>query len=1293
MSAAKKPSSGRGKTVPHGQAEISPDQRKVTIEVDGELRVFYLSDGEVWFSYWAIATQKERTQEFLERALKQDVLCSREEQFKRQAINAMWLASLPAKKRLEKYYICLFAHFLPRGGFCIDEDQVLLESTLPKKLWHPGSTGVVTINFPDNSWHGDLPGIGSHDLNDLFAYVHGISTEEVRKLREEFDDILDAHLRSRGCRLPGRDSEDDDDALDPASAEDHALLEDLLRERVEDWPEEVASERNYEKSSGSEWRWGDSGRLRLIVSGHRKGNWNYFGTDERGGPLEFIARERECSPDEAFQWASEFVGGKKPAPDPKREKRRAEREAQAKAEEAAQRERKAQGAYNLARQTIALDGTIGERYLTETRRIPKPEQGWPITTRYHPISHSVLLIATTADTIITGVQRIFLTPDGKKIEKKSNGVFAGAAVKLPGDPVKPLHVSEGPETGLSVWAATESETHLTLGSMANYRPPNDGRRVVFCRDRDLEFSDSDLSFNKGMGAWARAGREFVIASPYDKFISKDEKDFNDLLQKEGIEAVCARINQAQAPRAPVTRLTLAEGRAAVATAFGQFFERVRAGNTEATTFTKDGPDIRTMVVDAIRVDLGVGKSTEALRQAAKFLAALREKNDNRAVGFAVPTLKLAEELAATFNAQGSGLLAAVRRGRRAPDPEAEGETMCRNLKAVEKAREVHAEVDTACCKNRKKKCPLYDLCGTQKQKRRRADIWFFAHPTLFGAKPEELGELACLIIDESPWESGLIGVSGPPLELPLDALREKDEIINDEYDTAQLRKARDAVLNALEDAPDGPVSRENLKAGLTNDIVHLAQGFEWRRKVKPLMTPDMSAEERTRAAEAAARNKTIGRCVLMWKAMEHLLRTFTLKEGEREKLGVITDWSKYDFIEASGRLSLGRSKDGARVLRIKGVREITQGWQKPTMLMDATMNPALLKHFWPLVKVKADVRVATPHQHVRQIIDRGFSKSSLRPATEGETLTGDDLKKQARRDANRGDLNALITKLAQRYPAGRVLVVMQKAIEESIGPLPASVETAHHNNVAGRDEWGPQPARDGKPADPGVACLIVVGCTNPTMMTIEHMAEGLTGRVTEPRPSNSKTRLRDWPRLCAEREMAGGGIVYGAARRHWNTTAEAVRWQINEAQLLQIIGRCRGVSRTEANPVDVWLLTDVPLPVPVEEVVRMADLIPGMDEMMLREGGIAFENSRDAVRVYPQLWKTAAAAQKARQREEADKRLETYSSIGLSASSWVYRKTGAGQKTYRALIDQTRVPDAAAKLAALLGPLALCRLV
>ena len=77
---------------------------------------------------------------------------------------------------------------------------------------------------------------------------------------------------------------------------------------------------------------------------------------------------------------------------------------------------------------------------------------------------------------------------------------------------------------------------------------------------------------------------------------------------------------------------------------------------------------------------------------------------------------------------------------------------------------------------------------------------------------------------------------------------------------------------------------------------------------------------------------------------------------------------------------------------------------------------------------------------------------------------------------------------------------------------------------------------------------------------------------------------------------------------------------------MQIVGRGRGVNRTEMDPLDVLVLTDAPLPIPVAHTLQAADLAPNLADLMLAAAGVVFDNAADASTAYPHLWATRNAA-------------------------------------------------------------------
>src|SRR4051812_12983743 len=132
----------------------------------------------------------------------------------------------------------------------------------------------------------------------------------------------------------------------------------------------------------------------------------------------------------------------------------------------------------------------------------------------------------------------------------------------------------------------------------------------------------------------------------------------------------------------------------------------------------------------------------------------------------------------------------------------------------------------------------------------------------------------------------------------------------------------------------------------------------------------------------------------------------------------------------------------------------------------------------------------------------------------------------------------------------RVLLAAQQQVEARlIGMgLPDGVQTTHHNATAGIDSW--------KDIDQ----LQTYGRTAPGPQEVEHLAAALTGEAL---PLSAPGRWYQQERGAIT--MADGTDRSMAIDRHWHPVAEAARWAICEGQLIQIIGRARGVNRTAAD--------------------------------------------------------------------------------------------------------------------------------
>ena len=102
---------------------------------------------------------------------------------------------------------------------------------------------------------------------------------------------------------------------------------------------------------------------------------------------------------------------------------------------------------------------------------------------------------------------------------------------------------------------------------------------------------------------------------------------------------------------------------------------------------------------------------------------------------------------------------------------------------------------------------------------------------------------------------------------------------------------------------------------------------------------------------------------------------------------------------------------------------------------------------------------------------------------------------------------------------------------------------------------------------------------------------------------------------------------------HPDEGAEALRWLACEAEIVQAFYRARPLSRTWDNPLTVYVVTNVCLPIPVDQTRTWEQMQPTLTQlMMLDSDGIATSSPTDASVMFPELFKNADAAKKALQR-------------------------------------------------------------
>jgi len=995
------------------------------------------------------------------------------------------------------------------------------------------------------------------------------------------------------------------------------------------------------KRTRAEMRWGRKGSLVVKISGPRRGSFRSWEEDRGGSMLDAIAFAQDIPIAEAVQWGRRWLG----EDDRLRPARRGRPVVEDIDAEETHRIEQVRRIWSQAR---PIPGTAGETYLKSRGIGPN---AWPESIRW---AGNMLVFASTSPVgELTALQRIYINSDGTpKIEdgqkvKRSLGPGRGGAVCFPGETDGHLCLAEGPETALSVWYATGFETWAALGAIGkvDLSPVPIDRTVIVCKDDDAKNAPSRKALRDAIRKWRAAGRTVLEVLPFE-LSRRDKSDMNDSLVEHGPRYIRERIEKVldSNPSQTTHGLHLMEARKMLARATGDAFE-------ELWQRKADKPAL------VLKVGIGLGKTREALASAVQWVAEGRGP-----VVYAVPTHHLSAELLARTEKeiahQKADITVAVWRGREAEGP-ATGETMCQDIETVKAVQAVGGNPQDLVCEKNGRQCPYFSSCPYQAQRRQRADIWLVAHHALFTQKPEAIPEPSLLVIDESFWRAGLRGIDGHPVIVA------KDQLATTPYKTkavggydifgtadldATLTPIRRRLLKAIGSTPSqtaegvpinggAPLTRESLvEAGLTHDQAIQAGKLEWRRKVDVGGFPGMDAKARRKVLLAAAINKDIPRMARMW----------------REVAGILDGCA-----ETSGRLSVEdiEDKDAGgryRAIRLRWREDIKEGWRAPTLHIDATVDLDLVRPYFPRAELRADIKAATPHQRVTQHYDKTFSKASLAHDEKAVEKLWSWVRAQA------------------FQKGGRWLVVSQKVVEDLIrssGEVPAFIELAHHNAISGRDRWK------------YVDHLVVIGRTQPPPQTVAHIAGALTGRYVEP-----LTGEDGWyPATMRTLQAKDGKAVTVETDQHPDPLAERIRAAVCEDELVQIIGRGRGVNRTAVNPLEVIVLGNVP----IGETDELQPLrSPSLDDHLVAAGSVWLSNSADMAEAYGRtVWAIERNRESGRGGPTVSYRYSLYENVGPPRTV-TYQRKGSGRKLAQALYDPRIVHDIEAWLVKRLGPLA-----
>ncbi len=1051
--------------------------------------------------------------------------------------------------------------------------------------------------------------------------------------------------------------------------------------------------------SADEWRWGRKGSLSLVMSGERVGLWFDHELGQGGSFTDLVAHHQRMGRREALEWISSRVGVQLPSSGvpgrthaaepfllslassrPKAEPARDEAPAKSAAERATR-------IWNHAEPASADHPYLLAKQVT------------PLALRVDAQGRLIVPLQD-AEGVLHSLE--FISADGGKRylaggAKRGHFAVVGQEPAPLSTPEGPILVCEGWATGASLCVAT-GHTVIAAMDAGNLLPVAEALRSRFPEADLVIVADNDDKPGRKTNPGVEAARKVSAAVDARLATPPVPGDANDLCCASGAGAVVALVSGAArlpqpGPTYAEPALSVDEARASLADAISRFMEDVRhwwSGVDEPailTPQTGDGEASRHPYFDfndvqmpppllGLPVDVGLGKTSVTRKAIADLIAS--GALGGRKVVFAVPRHDLGAEQVAAFREM--GVSAMLWKGRTAPDPVPHNpeQLMCLDPGAPFDALEVEHPVEQSCCKLRQDGvtllCPLYGKCAYQRQKplAMESDVIVCAHDSLFHMKAEAIGTVGLLVIDEGFWQAGLRGLDGKA-KLTLDGLepvrsspacydgKNKLRIAN----TADLVASRMKLWKALHVSEPGVLRHGLLAAtGLTVEECRTAAGLEHRRLRDAGLLPGMDpAERRARITKIMPPDgmpwAPPGRCATLWLILAEAL------ENGHDAAGV--------------ELFHERTEAGSvKSLRLRWRSRLRSGWAAgvPILHLDATLRSELVEPYLPLIEIGALVAARQPHVRVRQVIQSPTSAKALTPPAEAPAR---DQKAAAN---HLRDLMAWIRLRARQCHRPDtdmdVLVIGQKA---AIGALrgmglPQNVDAIHFNGLSGLDRWG------------SIRCLIVLGRTLPAPITAECSVMAINGRVPVRNPEDA-----GWWYPLSERRirLANGRSMPLMVETHADPIAEAIRWSICEGELIQAIGRGRGVNRSAETPLEIDLLSDAVLPLTVHEVVPWQEIRPSRHDLMALEG-VVLENAADMAKCFPDLWPSRDAGKKDSQRRGTNCYYKDLYNSKLSPSSvWVtYQPEGAGQRARTALFDTSIIPDPENWLFKRLGPLARC---
>lgn len=645
----------------------------------------------------------------------------------------------------------------------------------------------------------------------------------------------------------------------------------------------------------------------------------------------------------------------------------------------------------------------------------------------------------------------------------------------------------------------------------------------------------------------------------------------------------------------------------------------------------------------IRASVGLGKTAVSRELLLDMQYRLKRAGLPHKIIIVTPSLALADESATDWDED--DLRVAVHRGYEANEPGG-GQPMCHDIDMVRMAVASGQSVfPNACLRLNGSRCHNFEACAKQDNLSEvsKADVVLAAYDSLFTGLPLKADNVALLVIDEGCWERAIKQTALPIVEITRvsanDQPRMEDRAAEEEAWT-DLYALRGQAVAALMANGAGVLSRQHvLDAGLTAESCDRAAALEIQLRPDPGLRPGLPQGARKQAKELSREANLSVRREALFRALGRLL------DGAAEQDGRI-------------RVMPLEATTGAQAVHFTSLQEVHEDLRGlPILHLDATMRKELAETVLPGLNV-VEITAAMPHLHLKAVQGR-FAKGTL---IQDAKADHDENKRRANRLRECVDY---VRWHARRVAPGRTLVVTYKDIEAAFVGIPGVV-TGHFKAIAGLDIY-----KD-------VALLVVLGRPMPSDIDIAHLTGAYLGHV----PSGGYRTVR------RGLLMRNGSRRAFTVRQHEDPRAEVIRAAVCDDEVIQAIGRARGVNRTADNPVEVHLLADAALPLEHDLVISWDLVCPDIFQRMVL-GGIAVDSPADAVLLHPDMFDTADMVESIFRRSGFNRQNpieNTYREMTVKSAR--YRRGGRGRSWQRAWWVGVSESTARALLETAVGPLA-----